>query len=341
MSRYYAIKITDPTSGQVVTPPGFEGLVGDQTYTSFVNNQTLPNAWNVELDLPVISADLPMGGAWVRIWGISLQEISQASDLNNKLIEIRGGMQKGLPLANPAQSGLLASGYILQAFGNWVGTAMTLDLIIYPGSGPNGLGTLAKPRNLVLNWKAGTQLSQALNQALKTAYPDRTLTVNISSKLVRGNDEVAFFPTLTQLAQYVRETSRSIVTDASYAGVAIVPGDKDISVYDGTATSQPTVTQINFQDIIGQPTWIESPLIYVKTVMRADLKVGGQIKLPQTVVVNTVQAKSNLSNQQLSFQGSFVVTELRHIGNYRQPSGESWVTVLNAAPLPASSGATS
>ena len=152
--RYYKIVITDPSSGNVITPPGFDGLLGGASYTSFVNGQSLPGAWNVELDIPVIGAATPQGSAGARIWGISRQEISQANDLNGKNISIFGGMQKGLPLANPAQSGLLVQGFIFQAFGNWIGTDMTLDFVINPGqatsSTPGGLGTLPKPKNLVL-----------------------------------------------------------------------------------------------------------------------------------------------------------------------------------------------
>src|ERR1700691_4540020 len=101
--RYYRIVVTE-TTGNVIVPPGFQGLLGGATYTSFVNNQTLPGAWNVELDLPVIDAATSQGFSLARVWGISNAEIAQANNLAGKNIAIYGGMQKGLPLANPAQS---------------------------------------------------------------------------------------------------------------------------------------------------------------------------------------------------------------------------------------------
>lgn len=335
--RYYRIVITDPASGRVAVPTGFQGLLGGATYTSFVNGQTLPGAWNVELDLPVIDAATSQGFSLLRVWGISLQEIAQANDLTGKNIQIFGGMQKGLPLANPKQAGLLVSGNIFQCFGNWIGTAMTLDFVIAPGpaigSNPGGIGTLSKPRNITLNWQGGQPLGPALKSALQTAFPGFAVNVNVSGNLVRpaGDTPSGFYPTLEQLAQAARAMSRAIVRTPGYAGISIVPAGSTINVFDGT-TNPGAPTLINFQDMIGQPTWIESPNIQLKTVMRADLAVGSQINLPQTLITNSAQAASSLVNQKTSFQGGFTVVSLRHVGDFRQPSADAWVTVIEGAP---------
>lgn len=338
MSRYYSIKITDPSSGKVVQPQGFQGLLGDATYTSYVNGQTLPGAWNVEVDIPEIDQATPMGFAFVRVWGISVAEIAQANDLVGKNIQVFGGMQKGLPLANPAQAGLLTSGVIFQAFGNWIGTDMTLDIIVAPcpasGSDKGGPGSLVNPRNLTLNWQNGQGLSDALKQCLQTAFPGYTVNVNVSSSLVARSNQslVGAYSTLQQLAQAVRAASLSIVKTANYAGVSIVSRGTIIDVFDGSQQQSGQVSAISFVDLIGQPTWIESPNIQFKTVMRADLKVGKQITLPQTVTTNSSASNSSLINQRLTFQGGFSIVSLRHIGNYRQPTADAWVTVVEGAP---------
>jgi hypothetical protein len=36
---------------------------------------------------------------------------------------------------------------------------------------------------------------------------------------------------------------------------------------------------------------------------------------------------------QVSFQGKFQIATVRHVGNFRQPTGDAWVTVFEAAPL--------
>lgn len=333
--RYYRIVIADPASGKVVTPPGFEGLLGGATYTSYVNGQSLPGAWNVELDIPVIGQATPQGFALARIHGVSLQEIGQANDLNGKNVSVFGGMQKGLPLANPAQSGLLVKGYIFQAFGNWIGTDQTLDLVIAPGSATTttagGVGTLEKPKNIVLNWKAGTPLATALDVALQTAFPGFKRKININAGIVRPNDEVGFFPTLEQLSQYVLATSLDVIKTTGYAGVTITLASDTVTAADGSG-GLPAARAISFVDLIGQPTWIEAPNISVKTVMRADLSVWDPITLPKTVITNTAQANSSLVNQRASFQGGFRIVSLRHVGNFRQPSADSWVSVIEAAP---------
>lgn len=329
--RYYRIVVSDK-SGKVVVPRGFEGLLGGATYTSYVKGQTLPGAWNVEFDIPVGPASSPMGGALVRVWGISLAEISQATDLVNKKVAVYGGMQKGLPLANPQQAGLLVQGFVFQAFGNWINTDMTLDLVIQPGDEPLGTGAVDRPINLVLDWKKGTPLAQALRNALLTAFPGFKQTVSISSQLVFQNDVVGSFSTLTQLGQWAKQMSKSVIKDAGYNGVEIAIGQNSVSVYDGSERRS-AAKAIAFTDLIGQPTWIEAPSIQLKCVMRADLQVGDLITLPQSAVINTAQAQSSLvPNQRLTFQGEFMIQQIRHLGNYRQADAASWVTVINAAP---------
>lgn len=342
--RYYSIEI-DGAPKQF----GLGGTAGKATWTSFVNGQNVPAAWNVVLDIPVGPAAMPMGGALIEIYGISLAEIGQAADLINKKIRVFGGMQAGLPLANPRQAGLLCQGYVFQAFGNWIGTEQTLSLIVQPGDPPGsptgggkvgagaaggGLGAYDAPVNLVLNWTKGQKLGDAVQQALKVAFPSFKITVATSDRLVWPADQWHVAPSLTQLGQWVKQISRAIIKDAGYTGVEIVATGDTISVYDGTVAGGASAIQIAFTDLIGQPTWIQAPTMQIKTVMRSDIRVGGRIKLPQTSVINTAQALSALlPNQRLSFQGEFFVQAQRHVGNFRQVDGNSWVTIINAAPL--------
>jgi len=314
--RYYKIVISGKNGGQ------------GRTYSSLVGGVNDPGALNVVLDIPVTAYATPMGSAYVQVWGVSLADISQASDLNGATIQVYGGMSKGLPLANPSQAGLLVQGQVFQAFGNWVGTDMTLDLIIQPS-----VGGPADPKNIVLNWKSGTKMSEALASTLSAAFPGFTQTISVSDKLVRKNNEVGYYQSLAQFSQYVKQVSRDIVGGSTYLGVDIVVSQNAILVSDGTQQgSSPKIKAISYQDLIGQPTWIESPSIQLNAVMRADINVGDTITLPKTVVTNTAAALSSLSNQSLAFQGTFQVSRLRHVGNLRQPDAASWITTMNAFP---------
>lgn len=315
--RYYNIVITDPNSGKVL-----------RQFTSFPNGKNDPGALNIELDLPVAPYAIPMGdaGTQVRVWGPSLADISQAANFNNANIAVYGGMQKGLPLANPAQAGLLAQGYIYQAFANWAGTNMTLDLMMLPGPSPKVIG---QSSNLSFNWKAGTNLASAIKATLATAFPALTADININPKLIIANDEVGAYQNLVQFAQMIKELSADII-GGNYQGVDIQVTQSTFKVYDGTNQAAPRL--ISFLDLIGQPTYYAPNLISVTCVMRADIGIGDIIMLPPGQVTTTAQSLSQTRTGSV-FQGKYQVIQMRHIGNFRQPNAEDWVTVFNVADL--------
>jgi hypothetical protein len=334
MSRYYSIKITNQGGG-LVTPAGVPAM-GDATFTSYVNGQIQPNALDMEMDVSVAAFDTPGGlgdtGSLVRVWGVPLQQLAQSANLNNNLIAVYGGFQKGLPLANPAQAGLLFTGYIQQAYGNWIETDMTLDLVVQAGTGPTGnnnTGTRAAPANLVLNWQKGQNLKDALQQALQTAFPGKTIQINISPNLVSQNENmVGIYATMGEFSSVVQNLSRNVVNKQGYAGVKIVFDQDTIKVQDGT--TQQTPKQILFQDLIGQPTWIGVNQVQIKCPMRADIKVLDQVSLPKAQFTTTPQSQSQFRSNS-TFTGNWFVTSVRHIGRFRQASADSWVTVIDLA----------
>lgn len=319
--RRYSIQIEGGTGGPL----------GNGTYDSQINGTNNPGALLVELDLPIISYDLPAGAALVRIWGISLKDISQASNNNNKNIKVFGGFGIGLPLANPAQYGLLLQGYVFQAYGNWIMNTQTLDLIVLAGSAPAADVKQGAPVNLSLNWPAGTTLSDAITQALKAAYPTYTANISISPNLKFSGDLPGSYQNLKQFATYVRQVSQSIMNNPSYPGVGITLQGTTFTISDGTQT-QSKATAIAFQDLVSQPTWINAPSIQFRTAMRSDLKVGDNITLPKTQITNSAAAQTSLVNQTVAFQGSFQIQTMRHVGHSRQSDAASWVTVFDAFP---------
>jgi len=316
--RYYKIAITNDDGSEL------------QTYSSLAaDGSTAPGALDVEIDIQAAPFATPVGGSFVRVWGIPLRQISQASDLNRKSIAVYGGMAKGLPLANPAQAGLLAKGTIFPAFGNWIGTDQTLDLILAPPFGTN-----AAPSNIVHNWKKGTPLSQAITSTLQTAFPKYKSTVNISAKLTLPQDDVGYYRTIGQYADYIRSVSKRINGGADYLGVNVVLSGDTIVVYDATSPAGDAKT-IAFQDMIGQPTWLGFNTVQIKTVMRADIAIGGKITLPPVLATTTAQSSPQFRNNS-GFQGSFIVQSQRHVGRARQADAASWVSVFDAVVAPKS-----
>lgn len=318
--RYYDISIT-PQGGS--TPSFAWGSHPGGTYD--------PGALNIDFDMPVLPYGTPSGGQTITIEGVSLEAISQAQKFAGANLVMRGGMQAGLPLANPKQAGVLVSGQIFQSFGNWEGTEMTLDLVILPS-----IYTMDNKGPFVFNWPAGQQLSDALKACLAVAYPSMPISINIGSNLVLDRDvHSGPFSTLDGLAQHI-----VTITDAYFSGqiVSITIQAGKLVVYD--RTYQPGPIQIDFTDLIGQPTWIEPNVMQMKTVMRADLQIGSMISMPKGfqnvpgfVSTSAYSLPSSLKYQS-SFQNNFQVIELRHIGNFRSSDAGNWATVFNCVMSP-------
>lgn len=311
--RYYSIEIE-----------------GGQKYTSFPNGRFDPEALLVELDICVVGAATPSQGAYVKIWGVGLQAISQARDLFGKKITVRGGMGQGLPLAKPSQAGVLASGMITKSFGHWEGVDQSLDLIFSASSTgvTGGANPTGSNNHIVLNWRKGQQLGPALQQALSTAFPKLNVALNIGRQIVAPMDQIGFYPNLEQLAQFVARFSQQIV-GGNYQGVSIVHQGDKLNVSDGNSGAK----QIAFTDLVGQPTWIGPQTIQFKNVMRADIEVLDKVTLPPTFINSTASgaATAGTSIQQMAFQGKFQIVSMRHVGNSRAPSGDAWVTIFEAA----------
>ncbi len=346
--RYYVVSLQDENGKELTNsqhPNGWH-------YTSHpngVNAPPDPGALLVELDCFQGPLHLPAGDStstFVRVWGISLQDISQAQDLNNKTCVLYGGMGKGLPLANPKQSGLLVHGMINQAFGNWIGTAMTLDLLLVGVD--NQKQAPPKAYNLTTNWQANTPMAEAVKNTLKTAYPSLKQDIKISDKLVLPNTETAYHGTIEQFAQYVYALSLKIMAPnlnlgpwasaddiaAKYAGVGIHLKGDTFKVSDDSSPPSGT-KQIEFTDLIGQVTWIKPGILQATCVMRADIDIGDHVKLPDGQIAITPAAMSAYSKyrQGSIFQGEFLVQSVRHVGNYKSPDGQAWVTIIEMAIL--------
>lgn len=331
--RAYQIAITNAKTNKLFVPQSLAGLNTGFSYSSLLNGQSLAGALNIEVDIPVYTYAQPGGNAFIEISGVSLLEISQASNLNGMNISVYGGMQPGLPLAtadfNQGQYGLLVQGTIFQAYGNWIGTQQTLDLNLFPPTGTND-----NPVNITVNWLKGTQLSQAIQQTLATAFPPPfQIIVNISPKLVLPQTQPGYHGTLTQFAQYIKTMTKALL-GGSYMGVDIAVQGKKIIVDDGTKTQ--TAKLINFYDLIGQPTWIDDATIQFKTPMRADINPFDAITFPPAIVTTGFNAPSPFTNANATFHGTFIVQDIRHVGNFRQSSSDDWCTIINCNTTPIS-----
>jgi len=342
--RRYEIKITDQ-DGNPKEISGFNGgTLFNGTFTSTADSAgllTIPGALNVEWDLPISVYNSPLGGAFLRVYGVGLPLMAQAANFNPSPdgktycnIEISGGMAKGLPLAVPSQYGILMKSRIQQAFGNWQGTSQTLDFIMLQPA-----GSRQDPYNFSFTCESGTQFSVAIKNTLQSVFPNVSeINVNVSENLVAPETIVAQNFTLTDFAKFLNTRSLSIINNPNYPGIQLSYENNVINVFDYTVPATAEPIQIEFTDLIGQPTWIGPQTLTFKTVMRFDLKVGGQIKMPELsstlgLILTTAQSQSQYRNVS-DFQGVFNIQMVRHIGLFRQADANSWVTVVQAYTLP-------
>lgn len=334
--RYYDLQIltavadnSSPTDTPA-NPAGGPLVIGIETpknsrivkeWTTHPNGKYDAGAQNIMFDMLITPYSTPTGGQTVTIEGVSLNDLQNSVEFTGLQLQLSAGMKKGLPLANPAQSGLIAVGNIFQSFGNWEGTEMTLDFVVYPSSLEN---------NLNFYWEAGTPLLNALQSTLNTAFPSIKTNINISGNLIQPHDEYGAYTSLDSFAQMIAE-----ITGAMGHEVFITLQNGVINVFDDTY--HPPPIQLDFKDLIGQPTWIDVNIMQVKMVLRADISVGAQILMPiglQSVpgqVTTLAPALPSGLKYKSSFQGKFTVIEMRHIGNLRSSDGAQWATIINCA----------
>lgn len=327
--RFYSVEI----QGLVAAPSA--------TFTSVVNGQVDPGALDIEIGIQAFNMAAPVGMGHVRIWGVSLPTVLQASQFQNASITVSAGMSPGLPLATAAyqagQQGVIAKGTVFQAYGNWVDTEQYLDLIIATDGG----ATQSQPANLTFAWPKGTMLGAGIHQTLQTAYPGWDVASHVSPNLLLPENVSGAYQTLGQFAAFVNDYSRSLMSgDTTYNGIDITPiAGTSFRLYDGTQQMPSGPKQLAFQDLIGQPTWFGKDQISFDTMMRADIAVGDQIMFPGVLTTSSEAELGSQPADKIALTGAFAIQMARHVGRFRNPSGGAWVTTFQAYSNPTGTAA--
>jgi hypothetical protein len=351
--RYYDVIIRNPTTGVLVQPTAFKKLNLPSTYTSYVNGRSIGGALDMQMQFQSFPFASPeaSSSSFIRFYGISLAEISQGNLLEGFRITVKAGMQKGLPLANPKQNGVIAEGYIYQCYGNWQGVDKTLDINFYP-VGSSG-GTPLNPNgklNFMFVWKKNMLLKDAIESTLAMALPTVPRRILISDQLRAKADFNAVYTTMAAFGAAIKRWTNTVefqgiktLSGAKYSGVDISKPQNDILVVDGTSTAYTQNTQANpkqleFVDLIGQPTWINGTEVNFKTVLRADISIEDYVKFPKGLsnspyVITTPGSAVPGANSRnrLAFDGVFKIQRVFHFAQFRNPNADAWVTTFDAA----------
>lgn len=204
-----------------------------------------------------------------------------------------------------------------------------------------GSAGLQAPINLIHNLLPNMPLSGAISQTLGTAFPMAGLNVKISGLLKLAYQDAGVYQNLQQYAQYIKSLSYNLMgitqtgedgATSTYPGVHISSYGNSLNVWDGTAPI--TEGNVSILDLVGQPTWIGPNKVHVITVIRSDLHIGSVITLPPTLMgvsqdaILPYQQSQQRTND--SFAGSFTITHVLHIGDFRNPDGAGWTTNYEA-----------
>lgn len=198
---------------------------------------------------------------------------------------------------------------------------------------------LASPLNLIHNLQPNQPLSSAIQQTLSTAFPHANINVNISDMLKLAYQDAGMYQSLEQYAGYLNNLSQSIMGVNSNNNQGPNPGIRITSIGTSLDTWHPPYSlgdaDINYLELVGQPTWIKPQTISVKVVLRGGLKPGMYITLPNTVVGFSgpeamLPAGAPDQRTHVSLPGTYQITRLLHIGDLRNPDGASWTTNIEA-----------
>jgi len=194
-----------------------------------------------------------------------------------------------------------------------------LQLNIIAGSNP-----LTDPRNLIVNWKKGVSLADALGEVLKELPTD----FKIKDNLIVNFDHCGYYPTYAALAAFIKQYSEGFIKDANYQGVIIARQNDTFIVFDGSKTPD-KIVKIDFKDFIGQPQWLNVNQVTFTVILRGDLKLGCLVEMPERLI-SQYAFNSSIFNERekLNFKGKFQVVSITHIGDFRNPSPDAWSTIL-------------
>jgi hypothetical protein len=310
------------------------------TFSSVVNGVNDPGALDIEFEVELAQNQQGVSNH-IKIKGIPFSMISQATDLNNHSFELRAGYTNGLPLANlqVKNQGVILSGNILPCFGNWIYNELSLEMFVVPNLQSGGIGGPTNPKNIVHNMPANTPLSSAIQQTLSAAFPNSTINVNINSALKLSYPDWGAYQSLEQYANYIKALSHSILgtpDTTGYQGVVHTSNGNTINVNDGPNGG---VTLI-YEDLVGQPTWIAKDTIQIKTLLRGDIPTPNFTTIILPPGLTTIGYNKGMvdvgnpgpagSRNFVNFSGSWQVNRVRHIGRFRNPSMDAWVTIIDA-----------
>lgn len=335
MSRRYEIEITD-IEGK---PVSVEGLQAGPWDSGKMNNPL-----DIEFDIQTTGgAVIASQTSTLVIRGLPMSFIRQSVNFGGCLCTIKAGFSNiGLPLATvqSVHYNMILQGQIYVPYANWQGVNQSLNL------GLINYSPVLQPNDAIqLNGEKGEKLHDVILRGLEGAFQGRRIQMSVVGDLVLP-EAVSSVPFLT-LGGYsakINQLSRAIAGRDDYSGIDIFVQKDFITVTDFVHPMSGTDQVITLEELIGQPTWDSWSEISVKVPLRADLNVGDALTISGPgqraiytpyggagAVLTTNGAVGQIVHAKgVTFSGEFIIRSVRHVGAFRNPSPDSWVTIITA-----------
>lgn len=190
-----------------------------------------------------------------------------------------------------------------------------------------GVDGLSAPLNLIHNMMPNMSLRSAVQQTLSKAFPRGNVNMLISGALKLPYQDAGMYQNMPQYANYIKNLSHSILGTKGYQGVNMTSHDNTINVWDGTQTDR--TVNIDFLDLIGQPTWLSLQKIQIKCIMRGDIHPPNWVTLPPGILATLtpeaiIGGTTSQQRTNLTLSGGGQVVKAVHIGDFRNPDGVGW-----------------
>ncbi|EKM5742883.1 hypothetical protein PU345_002160 [Enterobacter kobei] len=338
MSRRYEITIEDKNGQPVGDAKGYQ--IGP--WHSHQQERPLAGALDIEFDIQTLGAGLIAAqSSTLVIRGLPMSVMKQSVNLSQCVCTLNAGFGSiGLPLAT-SQSvhyGMVLEGQIYTPYANWQGANQSLNLGLI-----NYAPMLKMTGTLRLSGQRGEKLGDMILRNMKEAYPGRRIVMSIADNLILPeNVQSAEYDNMGAYSMAIGSLSRGIMNDSKYPGIQIYMQKDFIAVSDLMYPLAGVTHNIALEELIGQPSWEGFNSISVKVPLRADINVGDGLRLASytdctiyspyggfgTILTSNGGAAMVARMQDTTFTGNFIVSGIRHVGAFRNPSADAWVSII-------------
>ena len=189
-------------------------------------------------------------------------------------------------------------------------------------------------------------MSSAIRSAITEAYPGYTVKSYLAYDPIAIVDDTHCSPSIFTFRDYIaRITSRVAGYSLELNGVDICLDNTGsiinlYNIFNAPVAANPV--QIAFNDLQGQPVYFgpsnNTAAVQTALNLRYDLALGGRFAFPTQVATGYLlnqpaSGTATLAKNNSALTGTFTITTLRHVGRFRDPHGESWVTIAEGNPL--------